>query len=138
VGFDLTSESGESYQMRSGGWSLVLSVADAYAWAKQGSLPPEGVAATDWDGSYASNDGQRVTAEDARALADAIERMLADEDRVARVREVAILLEEQVRQLAKREYGIDLPPETHGEYPVDEPSLRDLVRFCRQGGFRID
>jgi hypothetical protein len=138
VGFDLTSESGETYQMRSGGWSLLLSIADTYAWTKQGSLPPEGVVPSEWDGSYASNDGQRVTAEDAHALADAFERMLADGDRVARVREVAIALEEEVRELAKQEYGIDLPPENHEEYPIDEAALRELVRFCKRGGFRID
>jgi hypothetical protein len=138
VGFDLTSESGETYQMRSGGWSLILSIADAYQWAKQGSLPPEGVVPSDWDGTYASNDGQRVTPEDARAFADALERMLADPGRVARVREVAILLEAEVREMAKRDYGIDLPPDNHDEYPIDEASLGALVRFCRQGGFRID
>jgi hypothetical protein len=39
-------------------------------------FPPEHCA--DWDGSYFSNSWQLVTPEDARAIADALERALGD------------------------------------------------------------
>ena len=39
---------------------------------------------SDWSGEYATNDGQRVSANDAAALADACERVLSDPDYEAR------------------------------------------------------
>lgn len=139
MGFDFTSESGETYQVRSGGWSLMLYVAESYGWEKRGSVAPEGMDAGEWDGGYATNDGQRVTSEDARALADAFERMLADPGRVVKVREIEMQLDRDVLKVAKEQHGVDLPArDNYDEYPLDEEYLRQFVRFCRGGGFQIE
>jgi hypothetical protein len=139
MGFDLTSESGDTYQVRSSGWSLMLYVAEAYGWEKQGSIPPDGVDSAEWDGGYATNDGQRVTRQDAQALADACERMLADPERVAKVRGIESQLDKDVRELAREQYGVELPAgNNYDEYPIDEAYLREFVHFCRRGGFKID
>ena len=63
---------------------------------------------------------------------------MEDPGRVAKVRGVALLLEKDVGGMAKHRYGIALPAENHDEYPIDETYFRELVRFCRQGGFTID
>lgn len=76
MGFDFTGDNGLEFQLRSSAWSFLLYVAESYDWDRQGTLPPPGVAPAQWCGEYASNDGQRVTAADANALADAFEAFL--------------------------------------------------------------
>src|SRR2546423_13839985 len=73
------------------GWRGVLELGHRYGWIPAGTEPPlwdEGGPwdGRPWNGTYFCNDGQRVTAEDAHALADALERALPDipdEDAVA-------------------------------------------------------
>ena len=139
MGFDFTSETGTTEQIRGGGWSLLLYAAESYGWLKLGTLPPEGVKPEEWEGDYATNDGQSVRASDAVALAEAWERLLLDPQRVLKVRALQVQMDEDLRRLAKEQYGVDLPPEPDGgEYPIDEEYLRTLIQFCRLGGFRID
>lgn len=136
MGFDFTGDSGLGFQLRSGAWSFLLYVAESYDWDRHGTLPPPGVAPAQWCGEYASNDGQRVTAVDANALADAFERVLADPAKQVRAAEIGRVLDRDVRELAKRD-GIDLPPD-EAEWSIDEGLLREFVVFLRAGGFRIE
>jgi hypothetical protein len=137
MGFDLTSDSGQEFQLRTSAWTFFLYLAEAYGWTKEGTQPPPGVAAREWDGLYASNDGQRVAAADGQKLADAFERLLADADRTERAREVGRQIAKDVRELARRD-GIELPESEDEDHGIDEEALRELVAFCRAGAFRID
>jgi hypothetical protein len=57
-------------------WVHLLRLATLSGWHPADTLPPE--EADDWDGNYCTNDGQRVADEDARNLAEALERALPD------------------------------------------------------------
>ena len=66
-------------------WQLVLTLGQWYGWQPAGTRAPDPayfddapVDPADWDGRYFPPAGQVVTAEDARALADALERALPD------------------------------------------------------------
>jgi hypothetical protein len=48
-------------------------------WKPAGTKAPRGVKAAKWDGTYVTNDGQVVLAEDAANLADALERAMQDD-----------------------------------------------------------
>ena len=138
VSFDFTSDSGATQEITTGGWTLLLYLAEAYSWTKEGTHPPEGVPSGEWEGDYASNDGQYVSKQDALALASALERFLADPNRAARVRGVAIQLENDLVE-AMRNLGLEEPPpENHDLYPIDEDHLKSLLAFWREGGFRIE
>jgi hypothetical protein len=136
MGFDFTSDSGREFQLRSGAWSFFLYLAEGYGWVKRGTVPPPGLDGEEWQGDYASNDGQYVTAEDASALADAYDRALGDPRRQGRAAEIGRQLDRDVQELARRD-GIELPPDDE-EWSIDEGALREFVGFLRAGGFRID
>jgi hypothetical protein len=78
MSFDL-ERAGESTCWSNVGWPDVLSLAERYDWKPAGTGPPKGVKTAGWDGGYASNDGQLVSAADAGRLADALERGLDDD-----------------------------------------------------------
>jgi len=59
-----------------------LELALCYGWRPLGTLPPSTfdfhILNADWHGAYLTNDGQVVSAEDARSLAGALEKSLDD------------------------------------------------------------
>jgi hypothetical protein len=59
-----------------------LELARLYGWQPLGTRPPVGLNLhllnAEWDGTYLTNDGQVVSAEDARSLACALEKSLDD------------------------------------------------------------
>jgi hypothetical protein len=59
-----------------------LGLARLYGWRPLGTRPPVGLNLyllnAEWDGAYLTNDGQVVSAEDARSLACALEKSLDD------------------------------------------------------------
>jgi hypothetical protein len=137
MGFDLTSESGADFQVRSSYWTFLLYLAQEYGWEMEGTQAPDGVDQAEWDGGYASNDGQVVSKKDASSFADALERAVVDPNRAQAARRLSKQIAADVRSLAQRE-GIEL--DDYGEadlYEVDEDGIRDLVHFCRQGSFRV-
>jgi hypothetical protein len=86
MGMDLEGPGG-AFWFPVHGWSAVLTLArDFGGWEPQGTKSPEWEdpetgehhVASDWDGNYWCNDYQQVTEEDARNLADALERALPD------------------------------------------------------------
>lgn len=117
-------------------WPKLLRLAEAHSWRPQGtSQPPEEQAdypGGRWDGNYLSNDCQTVAAEDAAALADALERALPhvpDHDALARY--------------ALPSGGIEITP-NHPPAPDadwfsggNKPLLREFIEFCRRAAFRI-
>ena len=63
-------------------WSKALDLAELYGWQRMGTEPPsqhdfEELNA-EWDGTYLTNDGQIVKAEDGACLAAALEKALSD------------------------------------------------------------
>ncbi|MEM6958700.1 MAG: hypothetical protein AAF645_23665 [Myxococcota bacterium] len=71
MGFELTNSEGEQFRVSGGHWAIYLNVAEAFGWRPAGTLPPDGHAGP-WSGRYDSNDGQRVSPADAKALAETL------------------------------------------------------------------
>lgn len=57
-------------------WGQLRRLAQSYGWVPAGTVLDE--PDVDWNGGYQTNDWQRVTADDARNLADALSRALRD------------------------------------------------------------
>jgi glycosyltransferase involved in cell wall biosynthesis len=139
MGYDLTSESGADLRFTAEAWALLLNLAEAYGWKPCGSAAPEEVNPEEWAGDYDSNDGQRVSREDAEAMAAALERALADPGRTEKERHIGRELNEELRRLEVEAFGEDLPPENEGELlTTDDQTLQALVGFLRAGSFTID
>ena len=137
MGFDLASESGTNFQVRSSYWSFLLYLAQEYGWKMEGTRAPEGVDPTGWDMGYASNDGQVVSNKDASSLADALERAVVDPKRAEAAGRVSKRMAADVRSLARSE-GVEL--DDYGDadlYEIDESGIRDLIHFCRRGSFSV-
>jgi len=79
MGYDLKGDGGR-FRWNVTSWPLLLELAQQYGWEPQGTTlhDDEGVIEDEWAGGYCSNDGQQVSAADAAALADALERALPD------------------------------------------------------------
>ena len=63
-------------------WAKALDLAELYGWQPIGTEPPPTLdfheLNAEWDGTYLTNDGQRIKAEDALSLAAALEHALED------------------------------------------------------------
>ena len=138
-------------------WAKVLSLAMLYGWKPMGTHPASkievwGMDPEDWDGTYLTNDGQIVIAEDALSLAMALEKSLDDIpdfnielDRGSKSREEVdlpewllpeegIIIEEQ-----PKDQPLDLPEIHPFEYFAGEEKrhLVDFIKFCQLGSFTI-
>lgn len=66
----LKSNRGKTFETSDEHWSVFLNVAQRFGWQPAGTLPPLAWPQGDvWPGQYATQDGQRVSDDDARALA---------------------------------------------------------------------
>ena len=79
--------SGGEFSLPPGGWSRLLSIAQAFGWEPEGTRPPEDYGdepgfwrgdPSDWDGRYWPGYGQEVTAKDALEFAAALKRSWPD------------------------------------------------------------
>jgi hypothetical protein len=137
MGFDLTNETGAYLRFSPSGWALALTLAERYGWQPEGTtLPKSAEGSADWSGEYATNDGQRVSASDANAVADACERALADpayaEITLDAWNELQKYMDSQVPSLAPpRAVDPDLAQKFRGR-------LEELITFCRSGNFIIE
>lgn len=137
-------------------WTKALELARLYGWKPMGTLPPPVhvfyKAEADWNGTYLTNDGQTVRAEDACCLAAALERSLNDipqanhsidwtskfwlvEDLPEWLSpEEKVLIEEELEDGLLDIWGI--PPAQF--FAGDEKrQLVEVIRFCRLGSFEI-
>ena len=137
-------------------WAKALELARLYGWQPMGTRPPAifdfYALNAEWNGTYLTNDGQVVRAEDARALASALERSLE------RIRDVVSPIEWNHRLWLEDELPEWLSPEekamieetlqdglldTIAMDPFDffagteKRSLIGFIRFCRLGSFEI-
>jgi hypothetical protein len=90
MGFDLSSDGGRDFRLNVSGWGAALRTAKANGWKPAGTVLDE---EPGWDGDYYTNDGQYVTAEDALAMAQALDAA-TDPEWVQTLREFAAFLRE--------------------------------------------
>lgn len=137
-------------------WAKALELAQIYGWQPTGTRPPPRVdfyqLNAEWDGRYYTNDGQSVKAEDAHALAAALERSLDDiSDLNAKADWNAELwtdddlpewLSPEERALIEEELQENLL-DVMNIHPLqyfagdEKKYLKDFIRFCRLGSFEI-
>jgi hypothetical protein len=101
-------------------------------WQPAGTLPPED--GGEWDGGYFSNDGQRVADEDARSLADTLERALPDVPAHDVLGDKAISLPAFP---GERFVNAQTPVTPFEWFGGQKDVLQDFIAFCREGGFVI-
>jgi hypothetical protein len=96
----------------------VLALAFAYGWQMAMTDPPPGWAEEDWSGTYVSGSGQHVRSSDARSISVALERFLLYPE--------TIVFEDMFH------------PDLKSWAPKHRDLIKEMIRFCRGGGFRID
>lgn len=137
-------------------WVKALELARLYGWQPLGTKPPALIdfqeMGAEWSGTYLTNEGQVVKAEDARSLAAALERALADipDTRPSIDWRPNFWLEDDLPDwLSPFERAIveetlqDGLLDIIGMRPLDffageeKQSLAVCIRFCRLGSFEI-
>lgn len=137
-------------------WAKALELARLYGWQPLGTNPPALIdfheLGAEWSGTYLTNDGQVVKAEDARSLAAALESALVDipDTPPAIDWSPRLWLEDDLPEwLSPIERDIieetlqDSLLDIAGTHPVDffagheKKSLAIFIRFCRLGSFEI-
>jgi hypothetical protein len=137
-------------------WAKALELARMYGWRPLGTRPTPGIdfskLGVDWPGTYLTNDGQIVSAEDAYALATALESSLDDipDARIEADWNLSLWLEADLpewfspteRELVEEELQDGLL-DIMGTSPLEffagdeKPYLVQFIRFCRLGSFEI-
>ena len=155
MGMLLVNKSGNEIYWNQISWARLLTLAEMYAWEPSGttkpyywddSTTPENPLPA-WDGSYDNNGRQFVEPEDARAMADALEKALDDipghdgPDKMMTYRQgekTGVLSID----LAISQLGLNIGP----NYKLnlfeffaggDKDRLREFIQFCKQDGFFI-
>ena len=136
-------------------WAKALELAQIYGWEPVGTRPPPRIdfyqLNAEWDGRYYTNDGQSVKAEDAYALAAALQRSLNDiPDTDAEVDWNAGLWEDDLPEWLSPEERAFIEEELQDGlldvmniHPLqyfagdEKKYLKDFIRFCRLGSFEI-
>jgi hypothetical protein len=137
-------------------WAKALELARLYGWQPMGTCPPPiydfHELNAEWNGTYLTNDGQIVRAEDAHSLANALEKSLVNISDI----EPSIDWDAQFWRdddlpdwLAPWEQALieeslqDGLLDTMGTHPFEffagneKNSLIQFIRFCRLGSFEI-
>ena len=138
MGMDLEGP-GRYFRWNNRAWYDLLELATEFGWVPMGTGPPRGTLKAQWRHRlYYGNDGQRVYARDAAALADALERALAATQtrgprrRTYRDAKSSDYAEAMVTGSRKRKR---VP--VHDLPTSDSDSIRKFIRFCRAGSFRV-
>lgn len=114
-------------------WDDVRDLAALYGWRPAGTeldLP-------DWSGTYASNDGARVTAEDARGLASALAAALSDQDPGSLASRRLSLLPTELRARFDESTVARFVMRLLGE-PGGRADLGRWIQFLKRGSFTIE
>ncbi len=137
-------------------WAKALELARLYGWQPMGTLPPAiydfHQLETEWLGTYLTNDGQTVKAEDAYAFATALQKSLKDisDENIKLDWNTRFWLEDDLPEwLSPEEKAIieeeleDGLLDIQGIPPVEffagdeKRHLMQIIRFCRLGSFEI-
>jgi hypothetical protein len=145
VTMDLYGAGGEQHFTHMG-WSKLLELAVQHGWRPLGTVDPQKEEAAPVEGeddpsgdvevpmSYFLNDGLLVRPEDARALADALERALPD------VPDHDALEHKTFTHPAEpgvRLIDANTPVNPFEWFSGKKDRLREFIAFCRKGGFEI-
>lgn len=125
MGYDLSNESGTYVRFTGSGWDLALAVAKHYGWQPAGTPKPSEWDVKKhgaWDDGYWANAGQQVTAGDAAALADALERAIVASD---------------LAQVVGRIWQ-SIGDSSHEDPERFRGRLTEFHSLARQGSFRIE
>jgi len=158
MGMDLHGASGYE-RFTNTSWSKILELAYEYGWKPQGTEPGEWYDENgeldkqlspnpdEWDGTYFSNDYQLVTDEDAANIADALQRALDDipdfdtDEKRVEYGPGELPTSQVERSFVEQGLVINVPNASLSpvEYFSGEAKqmVRDFIRFCQAGGFRI-
>ncbi len=137
-------------------WAKALELASLYGWQPRGTRPPSNLDLyelnADWHGTYLTNDGQTVKAEDAFLLAAALEKALGHiADVNPRIKwdpkawiedDLPEWLSPDERTMMEEELQDSLL-DILGVHPLEffagdeKQHLREFIRFCRLGSFEI-
>ena len=137
-------------------WAKALELALSYGWRPMGTCAPSHLnfyeLNADWHGTYLTNDGQAVKAEDAFLLAAALEKSLDNiADTNTRMEwdpklwiedDLPEWLSPEERELMEEELQDSLL-DIMGVHPLEffagdeKRHLKDFIRFCRLGSFEI-
>lgn len=140
----LRRKEGSNFEFTMSGWRNILFLGQQYSWHPAGTLEPEfghDRFVPIWDGRYDSTDGQEVTAQDARALADALEKSLddiPDNPQPGQIleREGADLLGAMARDMEK--VWLNMNQHSFGFFGGEnKKKIEQLIEFCRRGAFFI-
>ena len=137
-------------------WAKALELASLYGWRPMGTRPPPvhdfHELGAEWDGTYLTNDGQIIRAEDALSLAVALEKALDDipdtnvemdwnskfwmDDDLP---EWLSPLEKECIQGALEDELLDIIGMHPFEYFAgdEKKHLRRFIRFCKLGSFIV-
>jgi hypothetical protein len=137
-------------------WAKALELAISYGWQPMGTQPPSHLdfyqLGVDWHGTYLTNDGQIVKAEDAVSLACALEKSLNDisdtnikidwNAELSAEEELPEWLSSEEREMIEEELQnglLDMISVHPFEYFAGDEKrhLKDFIRFCRLGSFEI-
>jgi hypothetical protein len=138
----LSSKKNGGFHFNNVAWSQILCLAQEYDWEPAGTIEPyweDEPDAPEWDGNYASNDAQIVTSEDAQNMADALEKAVEDITANLDPDELTGRIEarspDRIRCLKPDWYLT--PHEFWGIGNTGKQRIKDFIKFCRQGEFRI-
>jgi len=122
-------------------WAEIMKFARLYGWEPAETLPPEDAdeeERANWTGSYMHNSGQSVRPTDALALAEALERGLPDLPDEYAAKHKAIVEETDGQPTSILvPVGAPISPIEALSGPNKE-AVRELIAFCRKGGFEIE
>jgi hypothetical protein len=136
MGMDLKGVGGE-FWFNVIGWGQVLRLAQLYGWEPLGTVIDEDdlddFPNREWNGSYQINDRQRVTANDARNMADALESALSD---LSEHNALEGIIEPNTGGIPlERIEGVSPLEWFSGE--ESKQYLKKFIDFCRAGEFII-
>jgi len=137
-------------------WAKALELARIYGWRPMGTRPPSVVdfhsLDADWNGTYLTNDGQAIKAEDALSLALALEKALDDipDANVEMDWSPKLWAEDDLPDWLSPEEKATIEEGLEGEFfdmmgihpfeyfAGDEKYyLRQFIRFCKLGSFVV-
>lgn len=130
----LKSKRGKTFVTSAAHWSVFVNVAQCHGWQPAGTLaPPLWPRGEIWSGQYGTQDGQRVSDGDARALAAALYE-------AARGEEVARVLRDVIGQveLAAERSGIASRPGERMQPRDFFGEFSPLLRLLYDGEFAIE
>jgi len=124
----------EEFHVTTWHWRPLLRLAEKYGWEHPGTLRPfDYPKDKEWNGNYWWNSGQIVTNEDAKNLAQALERSLVhipDEEKGIRAGHVG--RPEEIKAYHKQE-----PEIIFSGRPRYKDFVENAIRFFKQGSFEI-